>query len=114
MAGLSPTQLTLRQLREDPRFTQIEVVEKWVPHPPPGHRHDLFNIIDIIAIGPGITLAVQATSVGGMSARKKKLTEALATRHALEAGWLLELYGWEKKNNRWISRIHRFRLEQEP
>ena len=113
MAKISPTQLSLRHLRADGRFTEIQVVETWVQFPPPGRRRDLYNIIDILAIGPGITMAVQATSAGGVSARKMKLTEAEATRHVLEAGWLVEIHGWAKLKNRWVlDKTFKFQLEQ--
>ena len=109
---LSPTQLTLRHLREDPRFTRIEVVERWNPHA--RIRQDLFGVVDVLAIGPGITLAVQCTSAGGVSARKRKLSEADATRDLLRAGWLVEIHGWAKRSHKWeLTRYYRFELDEQ-
>ena len=47
----SPTELSLRWLRADDRFTLVQVVEHWTPHA--RIRQDLFGIVDILAIGPG-------------------------------------------------------------
>lgn len=104
---------SLKKLRADPRFELVEKVETWSPFPPPGHRSDLLGIFDILALGPGITLGVQCTSVGGVSARIKKLKEHPSTRPALRAGWQIEIWGWHKPSNRWeLGRWHRFELNE--
>lgn len=91
------TQLSLRELRRDERFLLVAKVEHHIPFPPPhGHREDLFGILDIIAIGPGISLGVQVTSAGSKSAHKKKLLEHENTRKVLESGWVIELHTWRK------------------
>lgn len=50
---MTPTQLTLRELRR--RGFQCEVVEHFVRFPPPGHRKDLFGCIDVLAVLPTAT-----------------------------------------------------------
>lgn len=99
----SPTQNTLAELRK--RGYRAEVVERWNPHA--RVRNDLFGFVDVLAIGPSGTLAVQATSYGNMSARVRKITEqctdALADVRA--AGWAIEVWGWRKVNGRWTLRV---------
>lgn len=111
MAGVSPTQNSLKNLRSR-GFVLIEVVEKWNPHI--NIRQDLFGIIDIIALGPEGTLAVQSTSAGGFPARMKKLREHPSTRLVLTTpGWRIEVHGWAKEKNRWqLKRCKEFVLDQ--
>ena len=59
MAGLTPTQRTLKYLR-DKGYT-AGIVERWVSQAGKfGKRIDLFNFIDIIAIKENKILAVQS------------------------------------------------------
>lgn len=61
----------------------------------PGKRQDLFDFIDIIAIGDQI-LALQCTSSSGLSARINKIViecNEAATKW-LNAGGQLEVWGW--------------------
>lgn len=106
------TQLSMKRLREDPRFTLVEKVEHLVPRPGSfATKRDLFEIIDILAIGPGITMGVQATSVGGVSDRLKKLREHPNTKLVLEAGWKIEIWGWHQPERRWeLGRREHFEL----
>ncbi len=110
------TELTLRKLRGDTRFLLVEKVEFFSPFPKPhGRRVDLFGLGDVLAIGPGISLLVQCTSVGGVSTRKKKLTEDPNTALLLRSGWELEIWGWHKPAHRWErGRFHRFEYTQQP
>lgn len=109
-ASNSSVQLTLKALRKDSRFTLVEVVERFVSFPPPGHRSDLFGIIDVLAIGPGVTLAVQCCTKSGWSAHVKKIRDADAARRVLEAGWELQLHGWSKPKHRWECRVLKVEL----
>ncbi|HQV57391.1 MAG TPA: hypothetical protein PKV27_05220, partial [Ilumatobacteraceae bacterium] len=59
----SPTTLSLKALR-DAGYT-VAIVEHFNPHM--RIRQDLFGFIDIIAIRPGETLAVQTTSRSNMA-----------------------------------------------
>jgi hypothetical protein len=104
MAGMTPTQLTLRELRKE--WPLVAVVEFWTPFPKPhGRRVDLFGIIDVIAVGPKGTLAVQCTSASNMSSRVTKIGESEHIGAIREAGWAIEVHGWRKPKNRWIQRV---------
>jgi hypothetical protein len=107
----SPTQLSLKELRKDSRFTLIQVVEHWNPHV--RIRQDMFGVLDIVAIGPGITLGVQATSYGGVSDRLKKLREHANTPLILEAGWLIEVHGWTQNDRGRYELKRRIKFELE-
>ncbi len=94
---LSPTQLTLRNLRE--RGFRAEVVERWNPHAK--IRQDLFGIIDVIGVRRGETIGVQSTSFKNRTSRMKKMAESEAIGDLREAEWTLEVHGWRKIKNRW-------------
>ena len=117
MAGLSPTQRTLRYLREQGHVAAI--VEKWNPHV--GIRQDLFGFIDIIALDPekGV-IGVQSTGQDFAGHYRKLTTE----RYQEVSDWLktpgtsLLLIGWRKlkvkrggKAMRWSPRIQEITLE---
>lgn len=99
MAGMSPTQLTIRQLRQD-GWPCVEVVEHWNPHA--RIRKDLFGFIDVLAVGPRGTLAIQATSAGHTAARVRKIGESDNVAAVREAGWEIRVWGWQKQKNRWV------------
>lgn len=95
---MTPTQLTLRHLRAD--GWTAEVVEKWNPHA--RIRQDLFGLVDVIAVRPNETLAVQTTSASNVSARVKKIAEHPNIGAIREAGWTVLVHGWGKnKSGRW-------------
>lgn len=98
--SLTPTQLTLRTLRDE-GWTAAKV-EHWDAHA--GIRRDLFGIIDVVAIGPAGTIGVQATSDSNVAARVNKIADAPTIGALREAGWQLEVWGWRKKDGRWIVR----------
>ncbi len=114
MSGLSPTQRTIRSLKE--QGFECQIVEKWnsfaATH---GKRIDLFGIIDIIALDPvnGV-LGIQSCGQA-FSEHYKKLTIEKANE---SLNWLrtpgtkLQLWGWRKvklhrggKAERWAARI---------
>ena len=97
---MSPTQLTLRKLREEGWL--CEVVERWVPGA--NIRKDLFGWIDIVALRDGETLAVQCTSYSNISTRSKKIAESDSIAQVRKAGWSIWVMGWRKVNNRWAER----------
>lgn len=68
-------------------------------------RHDLFNIFDLLAIKPGETLAVQVTSRGNMSSRRNKIADAEAIGDVREAGWRIELHGWDKYKGKYRIKV---------
>jgi hypothetical protein len=99
--ALSPTQLTLRELRKQGYTAAI--VERWNPHAK--IRQDLFGCIDVLAVGLGNTLAVQCTSYANVSKRVRKIVEADAIGDMRDAGWLIEVHGWRKVKGRWTCRV---------
>lgn len=94
---MTPTQLSLRKLRED--GWQAQVVEVWNSHA--RIRQDLFGFIDIIAVRGTETLAVQATSAPNTSSRVRKIGESPLVGAVREAGWSIVVWGWAKKSGRW-------------
>ena len=97
MAGLTPTQRTLRALRA--RGLVCAIVEKWNQYAGPhGIRQDLFGIIDVLALGPDGVIGVQSCG-NSFSEHWKKLTIERAEE---TAAWLstpgcsLELWAWRK------------------
>lgn len=120
MAGLSPTQRTLRELKQQGRVAAI--VERFNQHVGPhGIRQDLFGIIDVIALDPqrGV-VGIQSTG-SDFAAHFRKLTEERAqeTHDWLSTpGTSLELWGWRKvklarggKALRWMPRVREIVLE---
>lgn len=105
---MTPTARTLAALKADGWLA--EVVERWNPHA--RVRHDLFNLVDILAVRGAETLAVQVTAGGGVSARCAKLNASPALPLLLAARWRVEVHGWRKvklkrggKAKRWQCRI---------
>lgn len=127
----SPTSFTLKECAK--RGWIAGVVERFVRFPPPGHKVDLFGVIDIVAIAPSaprwgyvnadgsqqfsppFTIGIQATTnTGGHHAkhRAKILAEPRA-RAWVEAGNHLELWTWalqgaRGKQKRWTLRVEAF------
>jgi len=120
MKGLSNTQRTLRELRNQGRI--CDIVERWVKFSEGGGcRKDLFGIIDILALDParGI-VGIQSTSGNCTSQHKKKLFEEKSNELAewLKAGGKFELWSWRKvklkrggKAERWSARVEELLLE---
>jgi hypothetical protein len=105
---MTPTSRTLAKLRAD-GYT-AEVVERWNAYT--RTRHDLFNIIDVLAVRQGETLAVQCTAGSCVTARVRKLTASPALPLLAAAGWRVEVWGWRRvkvkrggKATRWACRI---------
>lgn len=89
---MTPTQRTLKHLR-DAGYTAA-VVEHWNPHA--RIRQDLFGIIDVIGVGEGGTVAVQATSRSNVAARVTKIAESDTIGAIRKAGWRVLVHGWGK------------------
>lgn len=71
-------------------------------------RHDLFGFIDYMAIDPaGRTLALQVTRRSVMAHRYRKIEVSENVDRVLAAGWLVEVWGWDKRDGRW--RLKRMR-----
>lgn len=119
MASLSPTQRTLKALRE--RGLVSAIVEKFNSHVGPfGIRQDLFGIIDVLALDPQTgVVGVQSTGKDFSSHRVKLLEERnQECRDWLKTpGTTLELWGWRKvklkrggKAMRWKPRVAHIKL----
>ena len=84
MAGLSPTQRTLRALKEQGR--EAAIVEKWNAYAGEhGKRIDLFGIIDVLALDPirGV-IGIQCCG----SDFKKHLDKILIEKRPETINWL--------------------------
>lgn len=120
MAGLSPTQRTLKYYRD--QGMTIGVVERWIPnpkHPGGGLRSDLFGFIDLIGIGSDGIVGIQSCG-SSYSEHYRKITEEKSeeVREWLEAGAKLVLIGWRKLKVKrggiamtWQPRIQEITLE---
>ena len=112
MSGLSPTQRTLKAMREQGRICGIvEKFNRFVGSH--GIRQDLFGFIDIIAIDAVDGIVAIQSCGQSFKAHVDKLTEE---RNEAVYEWLkhakLELWGWRKvklnrggKAVRWMPRI---------
>lgn len=71
---------------------------------------DLFGCIDVLAVGPQGTLAVQVTSRGNMSSRRKKVLASEAYKPMKDAGWTIELWGYDQPKGK--GTLYRVKREQ--
>ena len=92
----SPTSRSLERLRKDGYVAQV--VERWNPYA--RVRIDLFGFIDIIVMGKGLQgiIGIQATSVGNVSARIKKIYAIPEAKIWLECGNKIYVHGFGKKS----------------
>ena len=98
---MTPTQRSLKYLREQ-GYT-VAITERWNPFA--RIRQDLFGFIDLLAIKPGETLAVQTTS-SGVSTRLKKIAESPLLPKVREAGWKIHVHGHRKNSKgKYVMRI---------
>lgn len=104
---MSPTARTLALLRE--RGYEAQVVERWIPRA--NIRVDLFGFIDIVAVGKGRTVGVQACAGASVAPRVHKVREARTLPAVLKAGWVVLVIGWRKsaRTSRWTYRVVRVR-----
>lgn len=102
----SPTQRTLKHLRD--LGYKAEVVERWNPHA--RVRHDLFNIIDVLALNETEVVAVQTTTASNMKARIDKIAESDILPLLIRLEWRVIVHGWKKNNksNRWELKEFQF------
>lgn len=99
---MSPTQRTLALLRA--QGWRPEVVEKWNPYA--RIRQDLFGCLDILALGDGVVLGVQACSGTDTAKRVAKLRAAAALPDLQRAGIRVEVWGWRKlKREGWQPHV---------
>jgi hypothetical protein len=91
MAKLSPTQRSLKEMRDRGYF--CEVVERWNSFA--RIRQDLAGFIDVLCFGDGEVVGVQATSYSNVSARVKKIAEHENVAAVRKAGVRLLVHGWD-------------------
>jgi len=120
MSGLSPTQRTMKFLREQGRL--VGNVEKFNPYAGPfGQKKDLFGFIDILCIDPVDGIVAVQSFGSAWSQHVRKLQEE---RNEIMFEWLkhskLELIGWRKlklkrggKAMRWFPRIADVTLDKD-
>src|SRR4026208_1432073 len=90
---MSPTARSLKHLRD--AGCTVAVAKYWNHFTK--RRHDLFGILDIVALSPtGETIGVQATSLTNVSARVRKIGESGAVGALRKCGWRLYVQGWGK------------------
>lgn len=97
----SPTQRTLAALRQ--RGEVAQVVERFNQFA--RVRQDLFGFIDIVNLRGNRIVGIQCTSGSAVSARVNKI---LASEHApawLNAGGLIEVWGWRKAGPRGARKL---------
>jgi len=100
--AISPTQLSLRKLREEGYF--VAITEHWNSFA--RIRQDLYGFIDLLAIKDGKILAVQTTTKVNANARVRKISELEHIGIIRECGWTIHVHGWFKnKSNRWECKI---------
>ena len=98
----SPTQLSLKKLREE-GYT-VAVVEHWNSFA--RIRQDLFGFIDLLALKGKETLAVQTTTATNMSARVKKIGDHENVGPVRDAGWSIHVHGWfQDDKKKWHCKV---------
>jgi hypothetical protein len=99
--GISPTELTLREMRN--RGYKCAITEHWNPFAK--IRQDLFGFIDVLCLGDNEVIGVQATSYSNISARVKKIAEHENVGLVRKANIRILVIGWHKgDDNRWKFR----------
>ena len=116
MKGLSPTQRTLKALREQGAIADI--TERYIA---PIHiRKDLFGFIDILALVPGKGIVgIQCTSDAHRADHRTKILENEIMPEWIKYGGKVELWTWGKhklqrggKAERWSANIEEINLEK--
>ena len=117
--GLSPTQRTLRELRQ--RGCICGIVERFNSFVGKfGIRQDLFGFIDLIALDPdkGI-VGVQCCARSGHVAHRTKILENENAPEWIKAGGTIEIWSWGKqklkrggKAMRWMSKVETITFEE--
>lgn len=103
--GLSPTQRTLRVLRQSGVIADI--VERFNQYAGPfGTRNDMFGFGDLIAIDPteGI-VAIQCCARSGHAAHRTKILENEIAPEWLKAGGKIAIWSWAKQKKERGSKL---------
>lgn len=91
MSKVSPTQRTLKHMREQGYFCWV--VEYW--HAFARQRKDLWGFVDVICLGENEIIAVQTTSYSNVSARVKKIADHENVGAVRKAGIRILVQGWD-------------------
>lgn len=109
MAKTSPTSRTLQELKR--LGFAAQVVERWNAFAK--KRIDLFGIIDVVAIKPGVgIIGIQATSGTNHAARRTKSLAEPRLRLWLESGGRFEVWSWAKQGARGARKLWELRREE--
>lgn len=92
------------------------VVEKFVRFPAPGHRVDLFGVIDIVAMTTYAIIGIQASPGSRHAAHRDKILAEPRARTWIGSGGQLQLWSWSQrgdvgKRKRWTLRVEEFSLD---
>lgn len=118
----SPTQRTIRALKDLGRICAI--AEKWqmIPrHPAGGVRKDLFGFIDVVSLDPERGIVAIQSCGQSFADHYRKITDSECTEAAIEwlkCGGSIELWAWRKvkvkrggKAMRWAPRVKEITME---
>jgi len=98
----SPTQLSLKKLREEGYL--VDVVERWIPGA--NIRKDLYGFGDLLCIKRKETLVVQTTTASNMAARCRKIADHENVGPVREAGWAIHVHGWHQDDKKkWHCKV---------
>lgn len=118
--SLSPTQRTIRELKNQGRTCGI--VERFISNTHLGHgiRSDLFHLFDIVALDSARGIIGVQTCGADFAAHYRKMTEEYGGNAIewLECGGVIELWSWRKVKAKrggklmlWKPRIKEITLE---
>ena len=119
---MSPTARTLKRLRDLGAVAEIVEHRNQYAGPPNmvcpackknrvGRTQDFIGVIDVICLLGANCTGIQVTSGSNHAARLTKIKAEPRVRAWLEAGCLLELWSWAKRNGRWVARIQEVTVE---
>lgn len=106
----SPTERALAELRR--RGYTAQVVERFNMHAK--LRQDLFGFADVLGLGDGEIVAIQATGGegGNHAARRAKLTSSPGCLAWLKAGGRVLLWSWALRGARGARKLYEHREEE--
>jgi hypothetical protein len=103
----SPTARTLVELRK--RGLYAQVVERWNQYA--RVRIDLFGVIDVVVIGDGAIIGIQATTTAHAANRIDKILAEPRALAWLRAGGRIELWSWAKRGAAGTRKLWTLRVE---
>ena len=112
---MTPTSRTLAELRK--RKIRAQVVEHWNAFA--RRRIDLFQVIDVVAVGASGIHGIQCCAGASHAARRTKALVSPALRDWLGAGGQFWIWSWSKRGARgkrkvWTLREERITTEMLP